>query len=931
MKKRFSILFLSVSFVLCAIGTLSSCKDNDDDMYSELRGDQATLKEAIQDQIDALNDQLKNIKSCNCDPTQFVKKSEFDESFATAMANYKVGDQTLTVVVANVQSSIAKAQKALAANNVSIDSLAKVTNNLNLTIIDAKNLAQNAYDLANKANNLAVGDSVRIDGLQTAIKDLNTRVIGMGDSLRTAYDNASYAKAKADANANWIDAFKKVYASKTDSIDKVTKNLQDSINAVRTLANANYALAMKYTDDAVNIATKNLTDTINTKVSDLKKGYEAADKELQKQITELNTKVANLDAKIDATAKALNERFSDALSKLVTGIIVQGVENPVFGSFALPVGVRSNVLMTYYGQNNQSERYFPSSETHTEAAYDADNAFSEYDLNFLKTNCGTTPEFIPNGQKFLSSSDGNAGTVYMTVNPAGTNFENLKVTLVNSQDKESGIKIGELKKSDKLLTFGYTRSADNGFYEAPATLDEANLNSVKINVEPGLKSSLAEVLKNKGQNIDYKSLLYKVYQQFDGILDANALKASWKDSLGQHSVYSQYNVAATALQPLSFTFLEGTTLPKIPTINPLTELDNFDVRKYFTDSLKFNFPKPDPLTITLPTYTISIALGDVSLAFDFSKLDLTQGSSQSIPVSGNVTVYIPNTDNATVDANGKVIGIVPVPTTIPFNTTVSLGGFLSDLNISLKKQLSDQLSTSINGELNKQIATWNKTLSDSLNSQINTMMTNITTKLQNQVNDMVSQMFNSINTTLNDKVEGILDQINSAVRNNAGAYIGKLNNYITRINSFANRINTYLANANDYMQVTMLYVGNDGNYHQLSNTKAIPTVFKVGTGDATTLLPTTYTAEIVAPAYKKFIAVTNVFMGSKSAQGGDATCRAALIAANDQNYVNKIVDGGRLAIPFVARATDAVYEITYSALDYNGTSSTRKFYVKVVK
>ncbi len=78
MKKRFSILFLSVSFVLCAIGTLSSCKDNDDHMYSELRGDQATLKEAIQDQIDALNDQLKNIKSCNCDPTQFVKKSEFD-------------------------------------------------------------------------------------------------------------------------------------------------------------------------------------------------------------------------------------------------------------------------------------------------------------------------------------------------------------------------------------------------------------------------------------------------------------------------------------------------------------------------------------------------------------------------------------------------------------------------------------------------------------------------------------------------------------------------------------------------------------------------------------------------------------------------------------------------------------------------------------
>lgn len=901
-------------------------------MYSELRGDQATLKEAIQDQIDALNDQLKNIKSCNCDPTQFVKKSEFDESFATAMANYKVGDQTLTVVVANVQSSIAKAQKALAANNVSIDSLAKVTNNLNLTIIDAKNLAQNAYDLANKANNLAVGDSVRIDGLQTAIKDLNTRVIGMGDSLRTAYDNASYAKAKADANANWIDAFKKVYASKTDSIDKVTKNLQDSINAVRTLANSNFELAKKYTDDAVNIATKNLTDTINTKVSDLKKGYEAADKELQKQITELNTKVANLDAKIDATAKALNERFSDALSKLVTGIIVQGVENPVFGSFALPVDVRSNVLMTYYGENNQAERYFPSYRTATEAAYDANNAFSENDLNFLKTNCGTTPEFIPNGQKFLSSSDGNAGTVYMTVNPAGTNFENLKVTLVNSQDKESGIKIGELKKSDKLLTFGYTRSADNGFYEAPATLDEANLNSVKINVEPGLKSSLAEVLKNKGQNIDYKSLLYKVYQQFDGILDANALKASWKDSLGQHSVYSQYNVAATALKPLSFTFLEGTTLPKIPTINPLTELENFNVRDYFdAEALKFNFPTPDPLNLKLDDANIKIGLGHVNLKFNFDNLDVTKGTDKSIAVTGTVRVGIPNTDNAKVDANGNLTGVVIDSTDVKFNASVSLEQFLGSLNSSLRTQMADQLNNQLDSLLNGQIDNWNESLSEDLNSQINAMMTKITNSLQTQVNDMITSMYSSINTTLNDKIEGILDQINSAVRNNAGAYIGKLNNYITRINSFANRINTYLANANDYMQVTMLYVGNDGNYHQLSNTKAIPTVFKVGTGDATTLLPTTYTAEIVAPAYKKFIAVTNVFMGSKSAQGGDATCRAALIAANDQNYVNKIVDGGRLAIPFVARATDAVYEITYSALDYNGTSSTRKFYVKVVK
>ena len=176
-----------------------------------------------------------------------------------------------------------------------------------------------------------------------------------------------------------------------------------------------------------------------------------------------------------------------------------------------------------------------------------------------------------------------------------------------------------------------------------------------------------------------------------------------------------------------------------------------------------------------------------------------------------------------------------------------------------------------------------------------------------------------------------MNDIRDQIAGKLSSYTGKLNNYITRVNSFTSRINNVLSDPNHYLQVTMLYQGADGAYHQLSNTKTVPSVFNISGGNATSLIPTTYTAEVAAPAYLKFVAVTNVYKGNVSAQGGDPACLAALKAANKLKFMNEVVSGKRLTVPFEATLTGCVYEITYSALDYNGYSSTRKFYVKVVQ
>ena len=73
--------------------------------------------------------------------------------------------------------------------------------------------------------------------------------------------------------------------------------------------------------------------------------------------------VFGLKSIIQPLAKILNSRLGlleSLLNKFVTSVIVQGTENPVYGSFSLPLGITSNVLAAYYG-TDVYDFEFPSS------------------------------------------------------------------------------------------------------------------------------------------------------------------------------------------------------------------------------------------------------------------------------------------------------------------------------------------------------------------------------------------------------------------------------------------------------------------------------------------------------------------------------------------------------------------------------------------
>ena len=118
----------------------------------------------------------------------------------------------------------------------------------------------------------------------------------------------------------------------------------------------------------------------------------------------------------------------------------------------------------------------------------------------------------------------------------------------------------------------------------------------------------------------------------------------------------------------------------------------------------------------------------------------------------------------------------------------------------------------------------------------------------------------------------------------------------------------------------------DNTTHFLRSAKNYPSVAENGT---ITLIPISWNLEIVAPICRKHVAVTNVFSSTGNAQDGNGECKSALIAANAQSNMNEVIDGTVRKIELSGLRSGLTYEIAYSALDFHGKISTKKYYVTV--
>ena len=151
---------------------------------------------------------------------------------------------------------------------------------------------------------------------------------------------------------------------------------------------------------------------------------------------------------------------------------------------------------------------------------------------------------------------------------------------------------------------------------------------------------------------------------------------------------------------------------------------------------------------------------------------------------------------------------------------------------------------------------------------------------------------------------------------------------LDRVNNVIDKINSKIQNANYYLQPNVLVY--DGKvWNRASQRQLMPSI---ATGAGWIILqPSSNSAELLAPAYKKFVAVTNVIKDdfSANAKEGDATCKSILNAANNPAQGMATIYSGKDPIAFNATQTGYIYEVSYASVDYKGATRVDKVYIRV--
>ena len=483
-------------------------------------------------------------------------------------------------------------------------------------------------------------------------EDVKTELTAQFQAADNALNNVIQAQLANKANQSDLDAFKAAvqdgYVTKTEFNtfkEGLDQDLKDIWNALND------------TDDPTSVASR-----LAAQQQDING--------IQEDLTKINNRIKAIE---------------DALKNLITSVTVNATSTGILENSKLFPGVNMQFLGAVFGEADKDGE-FPSTDA---GEYVAGHGvvLTEAEIAGAKTIDWNKKDILPKAENGKSA----AGTVYFTVNPSNITLgEGVKLSLINSQDKEGYLSLGAAKESGKILSWG-TR-AENGvkLYEAPAYInldaegvavvdptEMINFTAIAgdlkdvINAAKGVNKSASSVTAASKEIIkSTANIVANVVKAKVPALPAVALKAQWEDVVGTRSVISDYSIAATAVKPLSLRFGKG--LGTLPTIN-LDRIDSFVAK--IADEIKSKFPD-------FTNYVVDdITINDVSQYVSIRVQMNPEGT-------GSADVY---------DEDGNKIGTTTVTITVPINEV-----FGTWVNVDLS-QIETQINTNFVAMVNNML------------------------------------------------------------------------------------------------------------------------------------------------------------------------------------------------------------------------------------
>ena len=887
MKRQLTSILLFSALLMGGASTFVSCTDHESDAAYEVTGsiaDQLNKQAAdLQTQINAikgilnggesgksLQQQVDDLKT-DLGQKETELKGLIDQKNNATSTELK---QIIDTKISNVNADIAGLRRDITNAQGDIERLKTQVGETEGKIEAAKQAAiEAAKGYTDEKVNAAIAKAETELGQQVA--ELKTLIENCKTESK-AYTDEQIAAMKEITNgleqqqAEYAKSIQQLFALHADVMDKLNQdsillaqvqegqtNLQTAVSELNTKLDAkvdtadfNAVKAQVDKNKALSEANEAAINSIKAQMVDF-----VTKTELDNKASELKTAFEAADtalkAQIDAEVKKLNEQLNQLFDKMMS--MLTGIELQATES---PIT----------GYENFS---FLGAEAHILGTYYGTSASLETLGDYT----------VRKNETLIDETSGeNAGVVYATLNPSNVDFTGCTLKVVDSQGNEAPF-TATVVKSNRVLKYGISRAGNSNLYAIKINLNKENLEAAKT-----WTSSDAAALKDVAKNVLDKlrqpsttrlnigDAATTIAKTFNNRLTAYALQAEqeYTDANGEvktRTITSKLSLAATAIKPISYNFLKDNAT-----------LKNLDLPSFPTIQSKINFNE-----------------------YKFNWTPVGSGNDSictSITLSG-----MPNLD--AVEINGSIL----VPEVKP-NITIKTQDGKNELKGTIDPVTGDYIfkldqlkadATITIGSIN--VSKDNFTVTVPKNGTYKPTVTIPMTAFEDIFKDVNTQVGNMIG-----KVNGIVDKVQNYAEIIDGRYIAGINNFIQKLENL-------LRKSNSLLQPAMFYVASNGNWNQLARESVGASYLKLEGGKASTVfVASSYTGEILAPAYKKYVHVTKAPEGAHVSGGN----------------LNKVIDGNLHKIGFETdKAGD--YEITYEAVDYSGVKVAKTFYVKVVK